>query len=146
MANIIGRNLFRAIILILVAGLVIGILYVLSFTSLDAAPNQGEFPGGGQGEGQFQTPPEGAEFEPLPEGGQEFGQGQGNGFGGGRHQGQGQGLGLGQGRGGGGEAEFSLERGVPEFMAHLVAVTIIIAIVYFLQYLAKRRQRVSPAA
>lgn len=138
--------------MILAAMLVMGVIYILSFTSIGTAPIRGEFPERWQGKGQLQVSPEGEEFEPLQEGGQGFGQG--NGFGGGRHLGQdqGQGSGLGQGEGigfghgtGSGE-EFSLERGLHEFMAHLIAVAIIVAIVYFFQYQAKRRHRVSPAS
>jgi len=142
MAMFIGRNLSRIFILILAAGLVMGVIYALSFTSIGPAPNQGAFPG----EGQFEILPDSFESEAHQEGGQGqgFGQGQGDGFGGGRRLGEGQGLGQGRGHGGG--DEFSLERGLPEFGAHLIAVAIIVAIVYFLQHLAKRRQRVSPAS
>jgi hypothetical protein len=132
MVKLILRNLVRTLILILAVGLVIGGIYALSFTSLGAAPNQGEFPGGGQGAGQYQTLLEGTGSQA----GQGGGLGQGNGFGGGHHGG-GQGLGLGQGRG----EQFSLEQGLPELGKSLLVITV----VSFLQYLAKRRQRVSTA-
>ncbi len=134
MAQMIGRNLFRTMILILAAGLVIGIIYALSFISQGTtASGRGEFLGQGQGGGQPSTFPEGAEFQPS----QESGQGQGYGFGGGRHGGQGEGR--------GGEDEFSLSRGLPELGKSLIVIAVLIVIVSLLQYLAKRRQRVSTA-
>jgi hypothetical protein len=141
MANILGRNVFRAIILILTAGLVIGILYALSLMSVGTALDPSDFLGQGQGDGQFQTSPQGAEFQPAQEG--EFGQR--NGFGSGRF-GDGQGFGRGFGEGRGGENEFSLTRGLAEFVKNLIVITVLIVGVSLLQNLAKRRRRVSLAS
>lgn len=151
MIKMIGRNIFRISLLILAAGLVMAIIYALSFTSLGEAANRREFYGLGQGAGQFDSQVDGAEFL-YGENGQGFGRGQGqglgkgpgNGYGGGRNQSQGLGSGLGQGYGENGGEEFSLERGIPELVRNLFVVAILIGIVYFLQYLAKRRQRSSP--
>ncbi|MBN1536768.1 MAG: hypothetical protein JW908_08560 [Anaerolineales bacterium] len=150
------------------AVMVMGVIYALSFTSLGEASNRREFFGFGQGGGQFQTLPDGAEFPVLEDfehgsgQGQGYGQGsgqgqghsRGQGFGQGQEQGNGssgeygvgQGLGLGQGKGANNGDVFSLEQGLPELGRNLLVITILIAVVYFWQYLAKRRQRISPAA
>lgn len=140
MKNMIVRNLFRTTILVLVTGLVIGAIYALSFTSLGAATNQREF-SLGQGSGQFQNAGEDAELLS----GQGGGFGQGNGFGGGHHGG-GQGLGRGLGEGRGDKVEFSFTNGLAEIVKNLIVITVLIIVVALLQNLAKRRQRVTPAA
>ncbi len=140
MTQMISRNLFRTIILILAAGLIIAVIYALSFTSFGAASIQGEIRGDGQGAGQFQTAPEGADFQTN----QGAGFGQGTGFGN-EHLGGGQGFRRGLGEGRGGEGEFSLIQGSTETVINLIVIAILIVIVSFLQGLAKRRRRVSAA-
>ncbi|NMC14346.1 MAG: hypothetical protein GYA34_15865 [Chloroflexi bacterium] len=139
MTQMIGRNIYRIMILFLAAGLVIGFIYLLSFTSTTTRfSDQSEFPGQGLGNGQSLIPPGGGEFQaPGSEGRY--------GFGAGRQEGYGFGRGLGEGRGFQGE-EFSLARGMIELAMHSIVVIALVLFVLFIQRVVKRRQRVSNAA
>lgn len=136
MLKVIGRNIYRTIILILAAGFVIGIIYMLSFTSITVKfSEQSEFPGQGLRERQSLTPPGGDDFQ-APEGEGRYG------FGAGRGQGQGFGRGLGEGRGFANE-EFSLVHGLAELAIHSIAVIALVLLVLFIQRVTKRKQCVS---
>lgn len=143
MSQIISRNIIRTIIMILAAGLVIGIFYALSFTSPSATnAYQGEYPGGNQGEGQIQPPSEGGNLGSFEGNESGFGQrlGQGNGFGAGSFDGQEFGRARIHGD------DFSLSRGLTELATHTIVIIALILVVTLIQRVVKRRRRVLPAA